>query len=130
MEAGRVASNESTSYVPLQQTPSDIYTHHQGTLSPQRAKSPEKQLQLDDFFANSKGRTVYSDQEIQAISRLLALSSPPTQNHASRSEVPRLYIVLRIIGQLESLDSIIENGFTDVGFPFTHATVPKGFNVT
>ena len=131
-------TNKSPSLIPLQQRPSsDVEVpHNPGASSPQRAEQQETsdvQSQLDGFFMNGDhDRSVYSNQEIQIISQLLGASYPVTQIPPSRrlwSQVPRLYIVLRVIGQLQSLDTIVKNGFTDVGFPFTSATVPKGFNV-
>ncbi|CAN9192575.1 unnamed protein product [Alternaria alternata] len=41
------------------------------------------------------------------------------------SRVPRLYSVLRKIGQLDTIDSFIDSDITDVYFPFTKNTLPE-----
>jgi len=41
------------------------------------------------------------------------------------SRVPRIYSVLRKIGQLDAIDAFIDDGFTDVFFPFSGATLPE-----
>ncbi|KAL2044844.1 hypothetical protein N7G274_002619 [Stereocaulon virgatum] len=83
--------------------------------------SQGKLSKLADFFTTANGpRTRYSDADIHGISRCLK----DLQRHAE-SEVPRLYAVLRMIGQLQILDAMLEVGISDVWFPFSAAQVPK-----
>ncbi|KAI4941623.1 hypothetical protein J4E91_010654 [Alternaria rosae] len=41
------------------------------------------------------------------------------------SRVPRLYSILRKIGQLDTIDLFIDSDITDVYFPFTKSTLPE-----
>ncbi len=82
---------------------------------------PEKPFHLADFFPDQgEPRTAYSDPEIHEISRCLKF----TDQHRW-SDAPRLYIVLRMIGQLTVLDILLDEGINDLWFPFTPASVPK-----
>src|SRR4051794_19617667 len=42
----------------------------------------------------------------------------------SWSKVPRLYAVLRLINQVQVIDSFVAEGFSDLWFPFSHKTLP------
>lgn len=82
---------------------------------------PEKPFNLSDFFSNQgEPRTVYSDLDIHEISHYLKLT-----NEKRWSGAPRLYIVLRTIDQLNLLNILLDEGITDLWFPFTPGTVPK-----
>ena len=88
--------------------------------------SQGKPSKLADFFvAADERRTRYSDADIHDISRCLK----KLQRH-EWSEVPRLYTVLRIIGQVHILDSILEEGISDFWFPFSAASVPKSLSLS
>ena len=81
---------------------------------------------LNVFFSEGEGpRACYSDWDIKEISRILLLNCP-----SSWSQVPRLYIVLRIINQLPALDSIFDQGFNDIWFPFNASSVPTVLSST
>ena len=72
------------------------------------------------FFDDGRDqRTKYSDADIQQISRLLG-----EQQQLSWSQAPRLYIVLRVIGQLALFDAILERDVRDDWFPFDSVSVP------
>lgn len=82
---------------------------------------PEKPFHLADFFPDQgEPRTAYSDLEIHEISRCLKFA-----DQHEWSDAPRLYIVLRTIGQLPVLDILLGEGINDLWFPFTPASVPK-----
>ena len=72
--------------------------------------SAEQRLQ--EFFPIGNVPATYSDLELQQMSRLLR-----NMGRGSWSKVPRLYTILRIIGQLQLLDSFIDQGITDIWFP-------------
>ncbi|MCJ1398420.1 hypothetical protein MMC11_001618 [Xylographa trunciseda] len=75
---------------------------------------------LGDFFVvGEEPRVCYSDRELLDISRHLNLCGRQAWCRA-----PRLYTVLRIIGELKSLDAIIDQGISDIWFPFTASSVP------
>jgi len=61
----------------------------------------------------------YSDLEVQEIQRLLSLT------HNRWARVPRMYIVLRILGELPLLDKLIEYGCTDYWFPVSRTDLPS-----
>jgi hypothetical protein len=67
-------------------------------------------------------RTSFSDSDIQEIALLL--------NHLDEawSKVPRTYIVLRAIGRLDLLNTLISLGFTDHWFPVTERGLPASIS--
>ena len=74
---------------------------------------------LRDFFEGRQGSNAkYSDLEISQISSLLSHS------HPRWSQVPRTYILLRIVGCLDLLDQFIDLGFSDYWFPVTERSLP------
>jgi hypothetical protein len=73
---------------------------------------------LDTFFDD---RVIYTDSEILEISSLLKHS----HSENAWNKVPRTYIVLRVIGQLDVLNKFIELGFSDEWFPVTSQSVPQ-----
>ena len=82
---------------------------------------PEVPFHLADFFPDQgEPRTAYSELEIHEISRCLKFADQHEWSNA-----PRLYIVLRTIGQLIVLDILLGEGIDDLWFPFTPASVPK-----
>lgn len=92
-----------------------------------RADTPVNHLRtaeqrLGKYFRspNANLRTRFSEFELQDISNLLR-----ELGYISWSREPRLYIVLRVIEQLQLLDSFIDRGITDLWFPFTRASLPE-----
>jgi hypothetical protein len=74
---------------------------------------------LSDFFTDgSQRQTAYTDSEIQQVSLLLS------QVNVQWSKVPRTYMVLRIIGCLDLLDTFIDLGVSDHWLPFTERSLP------
>jgi serine/threonine protein kinase len=71
-----------------------------------------------DEAATHEDQSHYSDSDVMEISNLLK------QTRGTWSRVPRLYIVLRIIGQLHRLDDFIDLGFTDYWFPLKSKSLP------
>lgn len=80
----------------------------------QNATSPNPTNRLDGFFP----RDQYTDSDVSEISSLLGHINPQW------SKVPRTYIVLRAIGQMPLLQSIIDVGFSDFWFPVTEQSLP------
>jgi tRNA A-37 threonylcarbamoyl transferase component Bud32 len=70
-------------------------------------------------YANSN-RT-YSDADVQQISSLLAYSN------VAWSRAPRMYIILRLIDNLNLLDGLLESGFTDHWLPVAARTLPSSW---
>jgi len=75
---------------------------------------------LGDFFDPARPRTSFSDLDFLRISTALQAC-----DRRAWSLVPRLYTVLRIIGRLDALDKFIDEGITDVWFPFTNNRLPR-----
>lgn len=89
------------------------------TLPP--SSLPEKPFHLADFFSDQgEPRNAYSDLEIHEISRCLKFADQHEWSNA-----PRLYTVLRTIGQLMVLDTLLGEGINDLWFPFKPESVPK-----
>jgi len=74
---------------------------------------------LSDFFTDGDQRQIaYTDSEIQKVSLLLS------QVNLQWSKVPRTYMVLRIIGCLDLLNTFTDLGVSDHWFPFTERSLP------
>ncbi|KAF2793816.1 kinase-like protein, partial [Melanomma pulvis-pyrius CBS 109.77] len=63
-----------------------------------------------------------SDQDIRDISESLSRSG-----QIRWSKVPRIYVVLCSINQLQAIDTFIDNEISDTWFPFTLRTLPEAF---
>lgn len=61
----------------------------------------------------------YTDADILEISCLLEL-----MGRSAWSSVPRIYIILRRIGELQVLDAFTAQGITDIWFPFSTNSLP------
>jgi serine/threonine protein kinase len=78
---------------------------------------------LGDFFLKDiEPRVEYSESEINDISQLLLHLNP------SWSRIPRVYIVLRIIGCLHDMSTFVDVGFCDYDFPVTARSLPSELN--
>ena len=74
---------------------------------------------LKSYFLDGQDKQeAYIDSEINEISTLLKHSNPQW------SKFPRTYIILRIIGQIDVLESLISSGFSDYWFPVTERSLP------
>lgn len=98
------------------------------SANPLNSPKPEERdglSQLTRAFTSpeANSRTRYTDQEVDEISTILS-----TQGQHSWSSVPRLYIVLRKIGQLQALDALIDQDVNDYWFPFEPRSVPRLLN--
>jgi serine/threonine protein kinase len=69
--------------------------------------------------SNPGNDQAYSEVEIQQICNHLR------QVNNTWSSVPRIYIVLRLIGQVPLLDTFLNDGLADVSLPFSMATLPN-----
>jgi ankyrin repeat protein/serine/threonine protein kinase len=75
---------------------------------------------LAEFFKPCRSPSnPYTDPEFQQISELLKNMGRPTW-----ASIPRIYTVLRTIGQLEHLDVFIQQSITDIWFPFSTSSLP------
>ena len=92
--------------------------------TPEAKVHSAKPSKLSDFFGpNAERRVRYSDGEIQEIARQLR-----TSEREAWSQAPRLYIVLRTIGQLQAFDTILDHGIGDIWFPFNASSVPTNLS--
>ncbi|KAH7083833.1 hypothetical protein FB567DRAFT_530014 [Paraphoma chrysanthemicola] len=61
-----------------------------------------------------------TEHDIRGISDVLRRGSRETW-----SRIPRIYSVLRKIGQINAIEAFVDNGITDLSFPFTKSTLPE-----
>jgi hypothetical protein len=81
---------------------------------------------LGDYFPLSGESPVsYTDFQCLEISHLLRESG-----RLSWSYVPRIYIILRLIGQLHILDAFIDLGVNDLWLPFTASSLPQALGTS
>ena len=116
---------QRTSFAGFQQSlsawPAAQSKNSPGRENPTPFFPPLRPSKLSDFFIlNDESRSPYSDWDVLEISRHLREAGNQTW-----SEAPRLYTILRVIGQLQVLDRILEEGISDIWFPFSASTVPK-----
>ncbi|KAI9766196.1 MAG: hypothetical protein M1839_005012 [Geoglossum umbratile] len=82
-------------------------------------EKPEVMKEIDRYFLPDRGSlSKYSDKDIQRVSELLR------PQNLKWSGATRLYIVFRVIGHLDVLDSVIAQGVTDLWFPFSAKFFP------
>lgn len=80
---------------------------------------------LGDYFRPMEyPRTQFTDGQCQDIARLLCESGK-----VSWSLVPRIYIILRVIGQLPVLDAFIDQGLNDFWLPLNASSLPRELSV-
>jgi L1 cell adhesion molecule like protein len=102
--------------------PPEPTTRTEPEASTSGSETVSSEVGLGDIFTSpstGSNRTQYSDAEFNQIATYLRNTGRPAW-----SLVPRLYTVLRVIGQLPFLDRFIEQGITDIFFPFTTASLP------
>jgi len=102
-----------------------------GNLSINSEQMSKSSLSIDNGLSNffpevaSQEPRSFSDQDLQDIAVLLRNSG-----RESWSQVPRIYSVLRKIGELSLLDEFIALGITDFFFPFTILSLPDRLSPT
>ena len=94
-------------------------------LTPEATPLYQKPSKLGDYFARGGEHKTFSDGDIQEISRHLSESG-----REAWSQAPRLYAVLRTIGQLQILDTVLDEGISDIWFPFAATAIPKALSST
>ncbi|KAK3984893.1 Hsp70 protein-domain-containing protein [Cladorrhinum sp. PSN332] len=62
----------------------------------------------------------YTDKDFERVSNYLE-----SRRHTSWVAVPRIYTVLRLIDQLDNVEAFVQQGLTDMWFPFSVNTLPK-----
>jgi hypothetical protein len=81
----------------------------------------ERAPTLGSYFSIEEvPRTTYTDQDLANIARLLRETG-----RTPWSQVPRIYTVLRLIGQVMAIDSFLEQGVNDMWFPFNVSQLPQ-----
>lgn len=93
------------------------------TLRSDTPRSTERKVAV--LFSKAEKGKIYTDAEFIHISTYLRNIDKPDW-----SSVPRLYTVLQIIDQLDMLDRFIEQGITDIWFPFTEESLPNALPPT
>lgn len=113
--AGVTAVETPTEYTGVEESPKNTVSS---------AIATPKSTRLSDYFVGDASKA-YSDVEFQHISVLLKDSG-----RDSWSNVPRIYTVLRTIGQLQVIDAFLDQGITDIWFPFSTSSLPRALSST
>jgi hypothetical protein len=79
------------------------------------------EVKLGDYFKDGKEPPdFFTDMQCGDIARLLVQSGK-----LSWSVAPRIYIVLRLIGQLQHFDAFLDHGINDLWLPFSASSLPS-----
>ncbi|KAJ4303252.1 hypothetical protein N0V90_002145 [Kalmusia sp. IMI 367209] len=106
---------------PPSSAPSSSTTKLLARDGPERSDTPRTANRgLTSLFNKPTDSSLtYTDTEFIQISTYLRNTGQPDW-----SKIPRLYTVLRLINQLDMLDVFIQQGITDIWFPFSQTTLP------
>ncbi|KAF2491629.1 kinase-like protein [Lophium mytilinum] len=91
--------------------------------SPASSSNSNPGKTLGSYFTDSQ--VSYSDADCFHIAHLLKESGRHAWSHS-----PRIYIVLRRIGQLQDLDTFIDQGINDVWLPLGSNLLPRSLSVS
>jgi hypothetical protein len=87
--------------------------------------STTTEMKLGDYFKDRGERPeIFTDLQCGEIARLLVQSGNP-----SWSTAPRIYIILRLIGQLQRFDAFLDHGINDLWLPFSKASLPSSLDL-
>ncbi|CAI6341374.1 unnamed protein product [Periconia digitata] len=76
---------------------------------------------LSSAVTDNKGKNrPFSEEVISQLATMLNAVGKPTWG-----ERPRTYLVLRLLGEVKAMDSFIFEGYKDIDFPYTEATLPE-----
>jgi hypothetical protein len=88
---------------------------------PRQTSKSQRTCTLSSYFSSEEApRETYTDQDLADIARLLRESGC-----VSWSQIPRIYTMLRLIGQLTAIDLFLDQGLNDMWFPFNASQLPK-----
>jgi hypothetical protein len=82
-----------------------------------------EELLLRAWFPESESQSIrapFTEKEIREISSIWERT--PHGRHWSR--IPRIYILLRLVNQLEAIDGFLDQNVTDISLPFTQKSLP------
>ena len=112
----RSSSSTSVSQLAFSSVSRKPLPHRESTSSIPQPRSSS----LAKFFEEREDESArYSDWDFQEISRHLRAEE------RDWSKVPRLYTVLRIIGELHVIAKLLDQGYHDYWFPFDEHSVPR-----
>jgi hypothetical protein len=87
--------------------------------------STTTEIKLGDYFKDrGECPEIFTDLQCGEIARLLVQSGNP-----SWSTAPRIYIILRLIGQLQRFDAFLDHGINDLWLPFSKASLPTSLDL-
>lgn len=92
---------------------------------PHSALTSDVEFGMLAWFPNNsklsmKARKQFTESDLRGISDILRRTGKE-----SWSKIPRIYSILRIIGQLQIIDSFLADGLSDLWLPFTFKTLPE-----
>lgn len=95
-----------------------------GTPDTSIANATSRDRKLGDYFQQAENATRFTDVQCRDVARLLHESM-----NVSWSLAPRLYIILRTIGQLQVLDAFLDLGVNDLWLPLSESAIPPALSV-
>lgn len=95
-----------------------------GKSSPLATNTAPSDGKLGDYFRQTQSPTQFTDRQCQDITRLLRENGKD-----SWSRAPRIYIILRLIGQLQVLDAFLDQGVNDLWLPLIQSSLPHALSV-
>jgi molecular chaperone DnaK (HSP70) len=116
--------SESSPDMPPISPPVTLVTREEPAAREQTYRSTV--LGITDIFAEKAATSsTFTDSELVIISNYLR-----NTGQLSWGTVPRLYSVLRVLNQLDMLDVFIQQGITDIWFPFSSTSLPSTLSPT
>jgi serine/threonine protein kinase len=88
------------------------------------ANTTSSDRKLGDYFQQAENTTRFTDVQCHDIARLLRESGK-----VAWSLAPRIYIILRSIGQLPVLDDFLDLGVNDLWLPLAESALPRTLSV-
>jgi hypothetical protein len=86
--------------------------------------STTTEMKLGDYFKDrGECPEIFTDLQCGEIARLVQSGNP------SWSTAPRIYIILRLIGQLQRFDAFLDHGINDLWLPFSKASLPSSLDL-
>ena len=105
-----------------EEPPSEKSTTASEASAIQQARPPQHDSDsLGDLFARARGPAPepFTDAQFERVSNFLR-----STGNAAWAHVPRLYTVLRLIGQVDTMGFFLAQGINDIWFPFANGTLP------
>ena len=120
MRLNKAGESQSSFYNQSSDQDNHCTSESSESVTPNLSSYRSAEQRLRNFFGTTSEnlRVPYSNLQFQEVASLLQILG-----YEPWSKAPKLYIVLRTIGQLQLLDSFLDRGVTDNWFPFTETSL-------